>query len=251
MRVVYAQIDSSLNRDNLAKHIDIINKASGDLIVFPELSLSGYMLQDKLFENAYIINELQEIIELSYDIDIILGVALREKNAIYNASLYLSQNRILHIHKKVYLPNYGMFEEARFFTKGENINTFKTKFGIFAMIICEDLWRAETINILSQINPDFISVISNSPARDFKDGGLEIEDQWNALLKSCALLSKSSVLFVNRVGFEDGLGFWGASKVITPQGKIKHRLAYFEENIKSFILDPQISTTQKIIFKHD
>jgi predicted amidohydrolase len=99
-----------------------------------------------------------------------------------------------------------MFEEARFFTKGENINTFKTKFGVFAMIICEDLWRAETINILSQINPDFISVISNSPARDFKDGGLEIEDQWNALLKSCALFlilkyQQHKKLFLSTISF--------------------------------------------------
>jgi len=251
MRVAIGQIDSFLSRDNLQKHLDIIKNTDADLIIFPELSLNGYLLQDKLFEDAYLIDELEEIQNASYNIDIVVGAALKDNDLIYNAGLYFSKGQLLHIHKKNHLPNYGMFEEARFFSRSNTIDGFKTNYGIGVILVCEDLWNGNTISRLAKIMPDFVLVISNSPARDFQEDGLLIQQQWEALLKSAALLAKSNIIFVNRIGFEDGIGFWGGSMVISAKAEILHKMPFFDEKIDIVKINQQKYKVQKMIFKHD
>ena len=116
MRITLAQTSPKLNRSNLSEIVNIIkaHKNESDLIVFPELSLNGYLLQDKLYEDAWELSELQEIQELSKDIDIVVGAALRDGDGFRNAGLYYSEGKLLNQHNKVHLPNYGMFEEARY-----------------------------------------------------------------------------------------------------------------------------------------
>jgi len=252
MKIVLAQIDVRLNRTNLKRHIEIIKKnLRADIIVFPELSLSGYMLQDKVYEDAYTLDELIVLEELSKDIDIVVGAAIRVAGKILNSALYFSKGVLLHRHDKMYLPNYGMFEEARFYSKGENLFSFDTDIGTVSMVVCEDLWRADVIARVSTLSPKVLYVLSNSPARDFTDDGLKISQQWQAILKTTAMLSHCYVIFVNRVGFEDGLGFWGGSLVVTPQGEIEHTFELFKESIKEIELDHSLYQIERLIIKHD
>ena len=118
-----------LNRSNLEEALILIESASNesDVLVFSELSLNGYMLQDKLHEDAWTLDELSVLREASQKIDIVIGAALKESNGFYNAALYFSEGEIKHIHHKVHLPNYGMFEEARYFRPGNQIKSFETK----------------------------------------------------------------------------------------------------------------------------
>jgi omega-amidase len=233
LRIALSQFKPTLNRDNLERHIKIIkNTKDVQLIIFPELSLNGYYLQDKVLEDAWSLKELEPIADLSKDIDIVIGGAVRENRDIFNSALYLSKGRLHHIPHKLHLPNYGLFEEARFFSDGDRIETFKTRFGKTMLLVCEDLWRGSTFQEIGRERPELIIVISSSPARGFEDGEIEILEQWKSLLKSASILGESKVLFVNRVGFEDGLGFWGGSMILNESGKILKQLPLYEETIE-------------------
>ncbi|HHH72972.1 MAG TPA: nitrilase, partial [Sulfuricurvum sp.] len=225
--------------------------AKSSVIVFCELALNGYLLQDKVYEDAWSVDELLPLCKNSTECDIVIGAAMKEKGRTYNAALYFGGGELKHIHRKLHLPNYGMFEEARYFFKGDQIEAFETDYGRCVMLVCEDLWRAQTMADVAAKQPEFVYVVANSPARAFDEEGLDIERQWDALLKSLAHLSNAYVVFVNRVGFEDGLGFWGGSRVITPQGKSEMTLPLFETAVVHVSPDHRLHDVEKWLAKID
>jgi predicted amidohydrolase len=239
MRVTLAQTAPKLNRSNLGDIITIIktHKDDSDLIVFAELSLSGYMLQDKLVEDAWRLEELEELEELSKDIDIVVGAALKEGNDFRNAALYFSSGSFVSRHSKVHLPNYGMFEEARYFKAGTIFESFKVNKKRISMVVCEDLWHTNVHHDLIEQNPEIIIALVASPARGFNDESLEIEDKWYEIIKTVAFECNAQLIFVNRVGFEDGLGFWGGSCIVNAKGETKHKLEKFKEIVKTFTIE--------------
>jgi len=233
MKIALAQFKPKLSRKNLESHLDILKQQKDiDLIIFPELSLNGYYLQDKVFEDAWDISELSEIAEYSHKFDILVGGAIKERMQFFNSALYFSKGKLIHHHKKLHLPNYGMFEEARFFSGGDKIDFFENKFGRFVILICEDIWRGSSISEIEKIQPDYLIIVANSPARGFKNGEIAIIEQWKAILKTSSIFAKSKTIFVNRVGFEDGLGFWGGSMTLNEKGEILDELPIYDETIK-------------------
>ncbi len=251
MKIALIQSAPKLNRSNMGDVLALIDTScEADVVVFPELALSGYMLQDKLFEDAWNLDELDELASASIKCDIAIGAAIWDNGKVYNSALYFSQGKLLHIHHKNHLPTYGMFEEGRYFASGDEIQSFKTAHGNGAMVVCEDVWRAQTFAALASLDTDIIYVLAASPARDFSNDGLLIESQWDALLKSLALLTKAYVVFVNRVGFEDGLGFWGGSRVITPDGSVEYTLSLLDEESKSVSLNHKLQKLERYIAKY-
>ncbi|MGZ5207601.1 MAG: nitrilase-related carbon-nitrogen hydrolase [Sulfuricurvum sp.] len=251
MKIALIQSAPKLNRSNMGDVLRLINLSSeADVVVFPELALSGYMLQDKLFEDAWQIDELEPLQRASLKCDIAMGAAIWDNGKVYNSALYFSKGELLHIHHKNHLPTYGMFEEGRYFASGDKIQSFETVYGNAVMVVCEDVWRAQTFATLAALDTDVIYVLANSPARDFSDEGLLIESQWDALLKSLALLTRAYVVFVNRVGFEDGLGFWGGSRVITPAGVVEYKLSLLDEESKIVSLNHKLQKLERYIAKH-
>ncbi len=236
MRVTLAQTSPKLNRTNLGDIISIVevNKNSSDVIVFPELALNGYLLQDKLYEDAWDIDELNVLKDLSKDVDVVVGAAMRDRDLFRNAGLYFSKGELLSQHNKVHLPNYGMFEEARYFEAGEVFESFVSQFGKTSMIVCEDMWHENVHIDLIKENPDYVIVLVASPARGFNDHGLDISDKWYSILKKVSCECSANVVFVNRVGFEDGLGFWGGSCIVDSDGNIVNKLEFFKQDIKTF-----------------
>jgi len=236
MRVTLAQTSPKLNRSNLAEIISIVTecKDKSDLIVFPELSLNGYMLQDKLSEDAWSVDNLDALRDLSLHIDIVVGAAIRDGNDFRNAALYFSKGKLLSKHYKVHLPNYGMFEEARYFKSGDIFESFLSEFGKVSMVVCEDLWHKSVHKKLIDEKPDYIIALVASPARGFSDSGLEIEDKWYEIIKTVAAECRAKLIFVNRVGFEDGLGFWGGSCIINEASEILYKLPRYEKIVKTF-----------------
>ncbi|MDA3908140.1 MAG: nitrilase [Sulfurimonas sp.] len=238
MRVTLAQTAPKLNPSNLDDICKTIEefKGTSDLIVFSELSLNGYLLQDKLYEDAWNIHELNKLESLSQEIDIVVGGAIKDEDSFRNASLYFSNGKLLSQHYKVHLPNYGMFEEARYFKAGDIFESFSSKFGKTSMLVCEDLWHKSVHHDLIKENPNLIIVLVASPARGFSDDGLAIQEKWYSIIKTVAAECRAEVIFVNRVGFEDGLGFWGASCIVDNSGNIMHQLPRYETIIKTFTL---------------
>ena len=236
MRITLAQTSPKLNRSNLGEIVNIIkaHKNESDLIVFPELSLNGYLLQDKLYEDAWELSELIEIQELSKDIDIVVGAALRDREGFRNAGLYYSEGKLLNQHNKVHLPNYGMFEEARYFNAGDEFESFSVRDKKVSMLVCEDLWHKSVHHDIIKENPDVVIALVASPARGFDDDGLEIQKQWYEIIKTVAQEANTKVVFVNRVGFEDGLGFWGGSCILDENAKTVHQLPNYETRIQTF-----------------
>jgi len=236
MRITLAQTSPKLNRSNLGEMVDIIKayKDESDLIVFPELSLNGYLLQDKLYEDAWELSELSELQELSKEIDIVAGAALRDGDGFRNAGLYYSKGKLLNQHNKVHLPNYGMFEEARYFSAGDEFESFSVEGKKVSMLVCEDLWHKSIHHDIVKENPDLVVALVASPARGFNDDGLDIQKQWYEIIKTVAKEANTKLVFVNRVGFEDGLGFWGGSCILDENAKTVHQLPNYETLVQTF-----------------
>lgn len=251
MKISLIQSSPKLNRSNLHDVLYFVDQHQhSDVVVFSELSLSGYMLQDKLYEDAWNVEELEPLCTASEVCDIVIGAALWDEGKVYNSALYFSGGKLLHIHHKNHLPTYGMFEEGRYFAHGETIQAYETSYGRSVMVVCEDLWRADTLSKIAEQEVDVIYVLAASPARGFEEDGLSIEAQWGALLSSAAILTHAYVVFVNRVGFEDGLGFWGGSRVITPNGLCEYKLEKFEEQTKEVVLSHHLQKLEKYLTKN-
>ncbi|MBA1438131.1 MAG: nitrilase [Epsilonproteobacteria bacterium] len=235
MKITLAQTSPKLRRSNLDDVVSIINeyKSQSDIIVFPELALSGYMLQDKLLEDAWSEDELDILAKLSQDVVIVVGAAMRDGRVFRNTALYFADGKLLSKHIKVHLPNYGMFEEARYFEGGDKFEVFNHNDKKISMLVCEDLWHEDVHKELIKLDPELMIVLVASPARGFYDDGLAIEDKWYNIIKTVSKETSAKLIFVNRVGFEDGLGFWGGSCIVE-DGTIIHKLQKFEKEIKTF-----------------
>lgn len=221
---------------NLKKHLNYIQQAVNDgckLIVFPELSLTGYSLKDQVFDvalsrDSYV---LKTLMDYSRNISIIAGYVYEdERHMFYNAASYFENGNILHTHKKVFLPNYTMFEESRYFAKGDIFKAFDTKLGRAGLLICEDALHLSSVFILGRQHIDTLYVISNSPARGIFEDGFYPMEFWYNTLKYIATSFTINVVFINRIGVEDGITFWGGSGYFAPNGRMLFNLPLMEED---------------------
>lgn len=233
MRVFLAQTKPTLGNveKNLNQMTTIIKDQIGksDIVVFPELSLTGYLLEEMVFDVA-IESVPKELLELSKKISIIFGAVELGKDMFhYNSAFYLEDGEIKHIHRKVYPPTYGLFDERRYFKAGERIEAFNTKFGRVGILICEDAFHQSSTYVLGQDGAEVVFMIANSPAR-LSSKGLGIKDGWDAICSSAALTNNYYIVRVNRVGIEDGVNFWGGSAVFSPSGEKLIELQEFEES---------------------
>jgi predicted amidohydrolase len=235
---VLAQIKPKLGcvADNLALiETEIIQarESGAGLVVFPELALSGYFLKDLVPEVALRLDSptINHLVELSRGISIAIGfVEETDDYHFYNSALYLEDGAIRHLHRKVYLPTYGLFDEQRYLARGETIRAFDTKFGRFGMLICEDMWHLSASYILAMDGATTLICLSSSPARGIESDSLGSAVAWQKLTSTTALFLNCRVLYCNRVGFEDGVNFWGGSEYVAPSGESVTRAALLESD---------------------
>jgi predicted amidohydrolase len=211
-------------------------KEKASLIVFPELSLTGYTLRDLAWDLAldpFSDRRLASLKSASRDISVVMGVVESAGNhGIYNSALYLEEGGIRHIHRKVYPPTYGMFEEGRYFSRGGQVAAFDTKFGRLGMLICEDMWHVALPYLLAYDGAEAIMSLTASPFRSSPGSEKLANAQVNhEHHRSFARLLSTYVLFCNRVGSEDGVNFWGGSSLIAPSGTMSVTAKFFEEDL--------------------
>ena len=242
LTIAIAQINTYLGdvEANLGKHLSLIEKArsaGADLLMFPELSLTGYVLQDlastvaiKPTSNDPIFVRL---LEASRDIDLLVGFVDEDsRHRFYIASAYLSQGRVLHIHHKVYLPTYGLFDEGRFFAWGDSLRAFDTRFGRFGILICEDFWHASPPYLLWLDGADIMLFASASRGRRIsREPTLESARWVERINQAYASLFTTFVVHANRAGYEDGLNFWGGSTIFDPKGHLVVKGPYHQEDL--------------------
>jgi predicted amidohydrolase len=231
LKLGLAQINTVLGNldSNLGQHLALIQRAraeGADLLIFPELSLTGYVLQDLTPEVALVPNRddpvFGQLLEASKDIDLVVGfVEAERRHRFFIAAGYLSGGEVIHIHRKVYLPTYGLFDEGRFFAWGDTVQAFDTRFGRFGMLICEDFWHASPPYLLWLDGAELMILISASPGRGLSHAGRLESAQWvERINQAYASLFTIFVAHTNRVGFEDGLNFWGGATVFDPDGSL-------------------------------
>jgi len=222
-----AQIAPTLGdrRRNVERHLAQIERArdeGADLIVFPELSLTGYYLRDMVADMALASGaaELDQLTAAAAPADLVFGfVELGSGHRLYNSALYAEAGQVRHVHRKVYLPTYGLFDEQRYFARGSRIRAFDTaKFGRVGLLICEDFWHLSAATIMQAEEVDVLLCVANSPARGVAGQRPETSETYERLARTYAQLIGAVVVLVNRVGFEDGLCFWGGSLVVGPSG---------------------------------
>jgi predicted amidohydrolase len=240
-----AQIKPKLGcvADNLALIEARIRQAvadKADLIVFPELALTGYFLKDLVPEVAVRIDspEITRLKELSRCISIAVGfVEVTDDYRFFNSALYLEDGEIRHLHRKVYLPTYGLFDEQRYLARGERFRAFDTKFGRMGLLICEDMWHLSASYILAMDGAATLVCLSSSPGRGVEGETLGSAAAWQQLTSTTAMFLNYRVLYCNRVGFEDGINFWGGSEYVAPSGESLVRGRFLEEDSVCATLD--------------
>jgi NAD+ synthase (glutamine-hydrolysing) len=259
LNVGLAQISPKLAdvRSNCELHLSFVERAvqqKVDLLVFPELSLTGYTLQDAVGDIAHRASPsdplLHAMLEASRRLDLVVGFAeVDERGRYFTAGAYLSKGDIVHVHHKVYLPTYGLFDEGRYFDLGDSVRAFDTRFGRMALLICEDFWHASPPYLAWLDGADVLLLTSASPGRGLDgDSRLSSSRFVETVNQSYAALFGSYVIHSNRVGFEDGMNFWGGSTIFDPDGELVVQAPYFEETLTVATLDlAQIQRARKRI----
>ncbi|MFH1028966.1 MAG: nitrilase-related carbon-nitrogen hydrolase [Pseudomonadota bacterium] len=242
---VLAQIKPKLGciKDNLAlieERIQHAREAGADLVIFPELALTGYFLKDLVPEVALRLDspEIIRLTELSVGISIVIGfVEVTDDYRFFNSAVYLEDGAVMHLHRKVYLPTYGLFDEQRYMARGERFRAFDTKFGRLGLLICEDMWHLSSSYILAMDGATTLLCLSSSPGRGIGGDSLGSAEAWQQLTSTTAMFLNCRVLYCNRVGFEDGVNFWGGSEYVAPSGESIVRGRLLEEDSVTALLD--------------
>jgi len=210
---------------NLKLHRDAIKWAKSkkaDLLVFPELSLSGYLVKGMVPHVALAAQgkRLRALAETVGPLNVILGFVERAADGqFYNSAAYLHDGKVQGVQRKMFLPNYGMFEEKRFFANGHRVSPFDMPWGRVGTLICFDALLPAAAYLFEQSGARVLVTISASPMRGVSaDGTMVAEEAFRVAQHSHARLMGLVTVFVNRVGTEEGLTFWGGSHVFDPFG---------------------------------
>ena len=246
IKVALAQIAPLLGdrQRNLEMHLQRIaeaRKQGADLILFPELSLTGYFLRDIVPEVALVRDapELKQLVDAASPAGLVVGFAEESaEHLFYNSALFAEAGKILHVHRKVYLPTYGLFEEQRYFAAGRRMQAFDSpKFGRVGLLVCEDFWHVASATIMQAEGVDLLICIANSPARGVDGPKVRTAETYERLSRTFAQLLGCVVAVCHRVGFEDGLCFYGGSIVVGPDGSLIAEAPPLDESLTVVEID--------------
>ncbi|MBN1909205.1 MAG: hypothetical protein JW818_05655 [Pirellulales bacterium] len=256
LRVAMVQIAPKLGdvEHNMGLHLEQIEaarSAGSDLIVFPELSLTGYFLRDMVPDVALHRDSAPvcQLAAVAGRAAIVAGfVEESAGHRFYNASFFAEGGRVAYIHRKVYLPTYGLFDEQRYFAAGERIRAFDTaRFGRVGLLVCEDFWHLSAVTIMQAEEVDLLICVANSPARGVDGPKIRTAETYEQLARAYAQLLGAVVVVVNRVGFEDGLCFWGGSMAVGPDGRILAQAPTLDPALTLAPFDPAELRRQRLV----
>lgn len=243
MKIALAQIAPALGdpEANLDLHLRTVAKArrlKADLLVFPELSLTGYTLRDLVEETALdprTAPAFRALKAASRAMDLVVGFveeSPRRPGLIYNAAAYLSRGAVLHVHRKVALPTYGMFEEGKFFARGREAEAFAARGLRTGLLICRDFLQTGLGYLLQAGGAELIVAISAAPGRgSTPEQAFASSRMWERMGESLSFFGSAYVIYCNRVGFEDGVPFAGGSFIFGPDGSLLGRAPYLDEDL--------------------
>lgn len=227
--------------DNLERHRETLRAArtgGAGLVVFPELSLTGYQLQDLAAEVAMRADD-SRLASLATDAAgmsaIVSFVEEAADHRLFISAALLEDGAVRFVHRKLFLPTYGLFDERRFFAAGDRLRTVESSIGVRLGIgVCEDFWHLAVPETLALDGAQILINVSSSPGRDLAavhEVGLGTATSWRTLMRTYAQLTTSFVVFCNRVGMDETISFWGGSEVIAPSGESLFTAPLFDEGL--------------------
>jgi len=234
LKVALAQMtcikaDKNKNINKMRTFAEKARKEKAKLVVFPELSLTDYVVRDLLYELAEPVPgpSVEKIAEIAKENKLYMVFGMPEKSekaesVIYNTAVLVGPRGYIGKYRKMYLPTHSVFEEKRYFRPGYETPVFETELGKIGLIICYDVFFPEVSRALKLKGAQIIICISASPAvrRNF----------FETLTAARAIENNTFVIYVNLVGIEEGLQFWGGSRIISPSGSIIKKAKYNEED---------------------
>jgi predicted amidohydrolase len=256
LRIALAQVAPRLGdlEANLERHRALIAEAragGAGLVVFPELGLTGYQLQDLAADVAMRLDD-PRLVALAGDTagGLSAVVSFVEESAdhrLFIAAALLEDGELRHVHRKVHLPTYGLFDERRFFAQGDVLRAVPSRLGVgVGLAVCEDFWHLSTPQLLALDGAQVLVNVSSSPGRDLaasNEAGLGTAASWRTLMRTYAQLTTSFVVFCNRVGVDESFSFWGGSEVIAPTGAAVLSAPLFEEGL--YVADVDLADVRR------
>ena len=243
LRIALAQIAPRLGllEENLARHHELLEEArtaGAGLVVFPELGLTGYLLQDLAAEVAMRLDDprLARLAAATRDLSAVVSfVEESGDHRLFIAAALVEDGEIRHVHRKLYLPTYGLFDERRFFAAGDVLRTVPSRLGVgIGIAVCEDFWHLSVPQLLALDGAQILINVSSSPGRDLaatNEVGLGTATSWWTLMRTYAQLTTSFVVFCNRVGVDESISFWGGSEVVAPSGDTLFQAPMYDEGL--------------------
>ena len=254
MKIAIAQTDSVPFdiEANVRRHLIVIEEAidrGADLVVFPELSLTGYDVRERAAELALSTQSvsLRPLFEISRSIDVHFSfIELGSDFRIFNACAYAAAGELRHVHRKAYLPTYGRFDEGKYFAAGDSVRAFDlwadesrmakaTGTGSLraGAIICEDLWHPSVAWLLAQDGAQILIVQAGASQTNVCAPAVpEMSLQrWESMAVSAALSSGAFLVLSNKVGKESDYNYFGSSFVVDPRGQITSRAKLWESEL--------------------
>ncbi len=231
---------------NVDRHLEALaraREAGAELVVFPELSLTGYTLKDLVSDVALSPSRspvFKKLLDAGRGMSVVVGFVEEkedERGLFYNSAAFLAEGRVLHIHRKVFLPTFGMFEEAKIFAQGRNVLPFRAPFGRSGMMICRDFLQYGSSYLLFVGGAEVFIVVSAAPGRGVGGEGFETSRMWELMGEAVSHFSTAFVLYCNRVGSEEGVTFAGGSFVFSPEGTLLARAPDVDEAVLACDLD--------------
>ena len=268
MRLALAQIDCRLGNipANIATHraacAAIQAQGGADLVLFPELSLTGYRLRSDIYRamlNAADFAQVWAMLcaegAVPPAMSVALGyVELTDRSALHNTTALLRGDNAqpLLVHRKVYLPTYGMFEEERYMRPGCRFRIADLPMADgdtwrVGILCCEDAWHSSAWLIMQAYGVDLVLIGSASPGRGVEAERLGSQTSWYGILSTHAELLGCWVAFCNRVGFEDDIHFWGGSAVFAPTGELLAEARTMEADLLCCTIDKSAITTARLM----
>jgi predicted amidohydrolase len=243
VRIALAQIAPRLGAldENLARHRELLGEArdaGANLVVFPELGMTGYLLQDLAGEVAMRLDDdrLTSFAAETLGISVVASfVEESSDHRLFISAGLFEDGELRHVHRKLFLPTYGLFDERRFFAAGDGLRAVPSRLGVGIGIgVCEDFWHLTVPQLLALDGAQILINVSSSPGRDLAathEVGLGTATSWRTLMRTYAQLTTSFVVFCNRVGVEESISFWGGSEVIAPTGEVLFGAPLYDEGL--------------------
>lgn len=222
--------DKKQNLERMEEYIKQATREGANLVIFPELALTGYVCRDLVYEMAepvpagMSIDQIVEVAKTEH-IHLIFGMvecSSRASAVLYNTAVLVGPQGYIGKYRKMYLPTHSIFEEKRYFRPGYQTPVFETEIGKLGIIICYDVYFPEIARLMRMKGAQLIACISASPS--MRRGFFEV------LTAARAMENTVFLAYVNLAGVEDGLQFWGGSRMIAPSGSVISQAKYDEDD---------------------